>query len=72
MSASHLNVYEVTRVTRTRHVVRVLARTAAEACRKADESFVTAAVISKPWSEQELDRRIEAIFKEKASREDCL
>lgn len=72
MSSSHLNVYEVVRTTRTRHTVRVLARTAAEACRKADEHITAAVTIAKPWSADELDRRIEAIFMEKAAREDVI
>lgn len=72
MSSSHLNVYEVERKTRTRYVVRVLARNAAEACRKADEQITAAVTIKAPWCADELDRRIEAIFMEKASREDVI
>lgn len=71
MTSSHLDVYEVVRETRTRYVVRVLARTSADACRKADEQFAGHAVAA-PWSADELGRRIEATLLEKVSREDAL
>lgn len=72
MTSSHKDVYEVVRTTRTRYVVRVQARTAAEACRLADEQFTAAVTVARPWAGDELDRRIEALLKEKASREDTI
>lgn len=72
MTSSHLDVYKVVRETRTRYVVRVLARNSAEACRKADEHFAATATAPPQWGADELGRRIEATLLDKVSREDAL
>jgi hypothetical protein len=69
----HHRVYDVELKSRTRYRVRVVAATAAEACRKASEHFTTARTVKAPWSADELERRIEATIPEgKVERGDAI